>query len=117
MDLAELVRAMLDGQSLEVRQQIADAIHAGVDWSAVPQPGGLSDDEAAVAAGLVELMAARAHASPPAWTAGVGAASKPIYLVASARTMRRTRELCETHGPVSFRGRRILALPNCYTFA
>ncbi len=117
MDLAELVRAMIDGQSLEVRQQIADALHAGFDWSAVPEPSGLSDNEAAVAAGLVELMAARTHTSPPAWTAPVGAASEPIYLVASARTMRRTRELCETHGPLSFRKRRILALPNCYTFA
>jgi hypothetical protein len=117
VDLVELVRAMMRGDALAARARLADARAADVSWSVVAQPAGLDAAELAVAAALVEVMASRAGEVAPAWTATIGEAPEVIFLVASARAMPRTRRLCETLGPEPFRRRRILALPNCYTFA
>jgi hypothetical protein len=108
---------MMRGDDLVVRAWLAEANELRRDWSLEPAPDGLSQDELAVAAGFVELMAERAKLPPPAWTHEVGAASGPVFLVPSARTMPRTRRVCETAGPLPFRRRGVLALPGCYTTA
>ncbi len=72
-------------------------------WSEIPRPVGWSALELSVAAGVIELMAARAQQSPPSWTATVGEAPAPVYLVRAAETMRRLRQSCETEGPESLR--------------
>ena len=117
MVLADLARALVHGEHLRARQWALDAAADGFDWSVVPEPAGLPREETAVAAGVVELMAARAGVPPPAWTATVGPLDEPLLLVPSARTMRRTLELCEREGPEGLRRRRVMALPNVLTFA
>jgi hypothetical protein len=117
MVLADLAHALVRGEHLRARQWVLDSADEGFDWSAVPEPTSLPREEMAVAAGVVELMAARAGTDAPAWTKGVGPLDEPLLLVPSARTMRRTRELCEREGPEGLRRRRVMALPNVLTFA
>jgi hypothetical protein len=113
--LAEIVQAARRGDDLVVRQWAADCRHERVDWSILKRPSNIEGNDLAVAAALVEVMAANAVQSPPAWTGNVGAASEDVYLVPSAREMRRTREMCQTQGPEPMRKRRILALPGYLT--
>jgi hypothetical protein len=115
--LIEVVQAAKRGDDLVVRQWVADCRLEHVDWSVLKKPMNIVGDDLAVVAGLVEIMAANALQSPPAWTNNVGAASEDVYLVPSAREMRRTRELCKTQGPEPMRKRRILALPGYLTIA
>src|SRR5580658_9711664 len=117
MVLAELAHALVHGEHLRARQWVLDAADEGFDWSSVPEPAGLPREEMAVAAGVAELMAARAGTRPPTWTKAVGPLDEPLLLVPSAKTMRRTRELCEREGPEGLRMRRVMALPNVLTFA
>ena len=57
-----------------MRQWIADASRANVQWANLPRPDGLSLTEYVIAAGVAELLASRAGVNPPAWTSSVGAA-------------------------------------------
>lgn len=117
MELRELVQALLSRDTLGARQWTADASREAVNWTDVPRPAGWSAMELAVAAGVVELFAARARQQPPAWTAAVGSAPEPVYLVRAAETMPRLRRSCETEGPESLRVRRIYAPPEFLTAA
>jgi hypothetical protein len=117
MDLAELAKALVGGDHLVARQWVLDAAAEQFDWSSVSVPVALTREEMAVAAGVVELMASRAGATPPTWTDTVKPLDEPLHLVPSTKTMRRTRELCETCGPEGLRRRKVMALPNLLTFA
>jgi hypothetical protein len=117
MDLSDVVRAILRFDALSARQWVADAARAGVTWSEVPAPLGLDQTECAVAAGVVELMAARAGQAPPAWTADIPPAPRPLFLVRSAATMPRLRVACELEGPEPLRRRGLLAPPDFLTIA
>ena len=99
------------------RQWTADATREAVIWTDVPRPAGWSAMELAVAAGIVELFASRAHQAPPSWTAAVGAAPEPMYLVRAAETMPRLRRSCETEGPEPLRVQRLYAPPEFLTAA
>lgn len=111
MDLRELVRALLAFDALTARQWVADSIRQGVDWASMPEPTDLDGVALGIAAGVAELLAARAGQAPPPWTGNVHAASTPVYLVKAARTMPRLRRLCEEEGPEPLRRRGILAPP------
>ena len=117
MDLRDLVAALLRHDALTARQWVADASRQAMDWTRVPQPVGLSQMELAIAAGVVELLAARANHAPPAWTSSVGRAPMPVYLVRAADTMPRLRRSCETEGPQPLRSRQIYAPPEFLTVA
>jgi hypothetical protein len=96
---------------------VADCRRDRVEWSAVKRPSNIEGNDLAVAAALVELMAANDIQSPPAWTSDVAAASEDVYLVPSARETRHTREQCQAQGPEPMRKRRILAPPGYLTIA
>jgi hypothetical protein len=117
MDLIDLVRALLRFDTLSARQWLADAARAGVVWSEVPAPLGLDQTESALAAGVVELMAARAGQPPPAWAADMPPAPKTRFLVSSAATMPCLRAACERDGPEALRRRGFLAPPDFLTIA
>ncbi len=117
MELSHLVRALVAGDVLAARQWVADANRSGFGWPDAPQPEGLGPQDLAVAAGVAELLAARAGQSPPVWTAGVPAASEPILLVRAASFLPRLRRLCEEEGPEPLRRRGILAPPGFLTAA
>jgi hypothetical protein len=115
MELIELVAALADGDMLTARQWVADAAREGFEWSHVPRPQGLPEPSMAIAAGITELLAARAGQAAPAWTADVRAVVEPVYLVRAARDYPRLRRLCEEEGPEPLRRRRILAPPEFLT--
>lgn len=117
MDLRDLVRSLLAQDALSARQWVADARRAGVSWSKVPQPEGLSPEAMVVAAGVVEMMAGRAGEPPPPWTCNVEASPRPILMVRAAETMPRLRALCEREGPEPLRRRGVLAPPEFLTVA
>jgi hypothetical protein len=117
MELRDLVEALLARNALTARQWVADAAREAVIWTDVPRPLGWSAQELAVAAGVVEIFASRSHQAPPPWTATVGCAPEPLYLVRAAETMPRLRLSCETEGPQPLRVRRIYAPPDFMTAA
>ena len=117
MALRDLVEALLARDALRARQWAADAAREAVIWTEIPHPIGWSALELAVAAGVVELFASRSHQAPPSWTATVGCAPDPVYLVRAAETMPRLRLSCETEGPEPLRVRRIYAPPEFMTAA
>jgi hypothetical protein len=79
------------------------------------KPEGLSEDELALAAGLVEMMAERAGQLPPDWTASVTRQGEPIYLFDPS--LFRSRRMAEEGGPEPLRRRGIYAMPNFLTWA
>ena len=117
MALRDLVEALLARDALRARQWVADAAREAVSWTDIPRPIGWSALELAVAAGVVELFALRSQQAPPPWTAKVGCAPNPVYLVRAAETMPRLRLSCETEGPEPLRVRRIYAPPEFMTAA
>lgn len=117
MDLRDLVRALLSFDALVARQWVADSLRGGFVWASVPEPAGLDAVGLGVAAGIAELLAARAGQAPPAWASGVAVAPTPVCLVKAARTMPRLRQLCEQEGPEPLRRRGILAPPDFLTVA
>ena len=112
MDLAELVRAILDGDLLMARQWVADAYRAHMQWEQIEQPRGLSDREMSVAAAVVELLASRAGAASPFWTAKVGASEEPVILDPGLEQMPRSYARAKQHGPEPFRRRNLVAPPD-----
>jgi hypothetical protein len=117
MELRELVEALLARDALKARQWTADAERETMIWTDVPRPVGWSAAELALAAGVVELLASRSHQAPPSWTATVGCAPDPLYLVRACETMPRLKLSCETEGPEPLRLRRIYAPPDFMTAA
>jgi hypothetical protein len=117
VDLRELVTALVSRDALAARQWTADALRAGLDWSTVAEPGGLDPLERAVAAGVVELLAARSGHPVPGWTAKVPPSPRRFFLVKAAESMPRLRRACEEEGPWGLRRRGILAPPEFLTAA
>jgi hypothetical protein len=117
MDLHDLVNALLRFDALSARQWLADALRSKLVWKDIPAPTGLDATEAAVAAGVAELLAARAGQPAPDWTAAVQGSPAKIFLVQAAATMPRLRLLCETEGPEPLRRRGLFAPPDFLTVA
>jgi hypothetical protein len=117
MELRDVVRALLAFDTLAAREWVQDAARAGRDFSREPRPEGLSEEELALAAGVVELLAARAGMAPPEWTPSVPAAPRIVHLVRAAHSMRRLRADCEQNGPEQLRRRGFYAPPEFLTFA
>jgi hypothetical protein len=117
MDLRDLVRALLGFDALVARQWLADAQRSGFVWSEIPVPMGLDATELATAAGVAELLAARAGQPPPSWAASVPPAPERLFLVRAAASMPRLRSLCEREGPEPLRRRGLLAPPEFLSIA
>lgn len=117
MNLEALVRSLLDFDTLAARQWLADAQRSGFAWTEIPPPVGLNPTELATAAGVAELLAARAGQSPPAWAADVPPAPERFFLVRAASSMPRLRSLCEREGPEPLRRRGLLAPPEFLSIA
>ena len=117
MHLSELVEALMSFDALRARQWVADALATSLDWSEIARPTGLTAEKLAVAAGVVEMLAARIGQQPPPWTSEVPQSPTKIYLVRWAGSMPRLRKLCELEGPEPLRRRQILAPPEFLTMA
>lgn len=62
-------------------------------------------------------FAARRNQTAVVWAKSGGAVNEPVFLVKSALTMKRLRELCETEAPLALRKRKFFAPPNYLEFA
>ena len=112
MNVRNLVTALLAGDLLTARQWVADALRDGVQWEKLDRPSQLSAREMSVAAGVIELLAARSGAAPPAWTRTIGAVAESIVLDPGLEQMPRSFERARTAGPEPLRRRNIVALPD-----
>ena len=117
MELRDLVAALRRWDSLAARAWVQEAVRTRLDWSAIAQPADLDPDGLAIAAGIAELLAARAGQTPPAWTSAVPPATHSVYLVRAASQMPCLRAACESEGPEPLRRRQIFAPPEFLTFA
>ncbi len=117
MKIGELVEAIMAYDTLSARQWVADAGRSAFDWTRVARPAGLDATELAVAAGVVELLAARAGLQPPSWTRDIPASPEVLYLLRYAERMPRLRKLCEEESPEPLRKRGIFATPEFLTVA
>ena len=117
VQIEELAEAVLQGDSLWTRSLAQDFLRENPQMSSVSQPKAGSEETKIIVAALLELFASRLQQEPPVWTKGVGALSEPIFLVKSATTMRRLRELCELESPIPLRKRGLYAPPNYLEFA
>jgi hypothetical protein len=112
MDIRELVHALLKGDLLTARQFVADAQRAKVAWRELDAPRDLSDVEMAVAAGVIEMLAARSGSTPPPWTLAVGAVREQLILDPGLEQMPRSFAHAEAAGPEPLRKRNMVALPD-----
>lgn len=112
MAIPEIVHALLAGDLLTARQWVADAMRAHLEWDRLERPRDLTDVEMSVAAAIVELLASRAGATPPAWTADVGAVRDMLVLDPGLEEMPRSFAHAKLTAPESLRRRNIVALPD-----
>jgi hypothetical protein len=111
-----IARTALQRDSLQLRSMVQDFLRSNVTLAAVAPP--VTDDQSvlAMAAALLELLALRSGQAPPAWTAAIGPANKPFYLLKSAERMKRLQRLCRHESPEPLRKRRFYAPPDYLTF-
>jgi hypothetical protein len=112
MDISNLVRAILVGDLLRARQYVADLHRTNVHWELLEQPPGLNDRELSVAAGLVELLAARSGDVPPPWTKKIGPVPEELVLDPGLEKMPRSFARAKAAGPDPLRKRNLIALPD-----
>jgi hypothetical protein len=113
----QLAEAALQRDGLRLRSLAQDLIRETARFSAIARPNSEDPRTLAVAAALIELLAARHSQAPPAWTKEVGPMPAPFFLLESAERMKRLRALCETESPEPLRNRRLFAPPNFLQFA
>jgi hypothetical protein len=112
MELSDLVHAILSGNLLAARQWVADAQRARLPWNGFVRPSGLDEREMAVAAGITEMLAARAGTRAPDWTAAIGAPQEPVILDPGLEAMPRTLERTKREAPEALRKRNMYASPD-----
>lgn len=112
MDILDLVDALTRGDLLAARQWVTDARRGRIEWDKIPAPRGLDEIRSAVAAAMVELLAARAGVVPPEWTGDVVALRETIVLDPGLEQMPRSYAHAKAHGPESLRKRNLVALPD-----
>jgi hypothetical protein len=116
VQIEDLAEAALQGDSLLLRSLVQDFFQESPCLSKIEKPDSTSPQLLATAAALLELFADRMHQPAPMWTKQIGPSPEPVYLLKSAATMKRLRQLCETAAPESLRKRRLYAPPNYLEF-
>src|SRR5215218_4938289 len=111
MELRNLIDAVIVGDLLTARQWVADARRKHLNWEGLAYPKEFGGTAMIVAAALVERLASRAGANPPAWTADVGA-DDPLVLDPGLEDMPRSFAKAKTAGPEPLRKRNLFALPD-----
>ena len=115
--IESLAYAALNRENLHLRSLTQDLLRENILMKDIAPPGKDDPRLLAMAASLVELFALRLEQEPPAWTRDVGPLPAPFFLLESASTLRRLRELCQTQSPEPLRKRGFYAPPNFLEFA
>lgn len=116
VQIEDLAEAALQGDSLRLRSLVQDLFQESPRLAKIEKPDTTNPQLLATAAALLELFAERMHQPAPIWTEEIGPSPEPIYLLKSAATMKRLRQLCETTAPESLRKRRLYAPSNYLEF-
>ena len=118
MELIEqLAEAAISQDHLRLRSLAQDLFQSKIQISSLPTPQTNDLRLRVVSASIAELLAIRQGQQPPAWTKEIGALSEPFYLLKSAASMKRLRELCEKQSPEPMRKRNLYAPPHFLEFA
>lgn len=117
VQLEKIAASILGGDSLGARSLVQDWLADAPDLRDAECPETADAKILAVAASVVELLAERSGQAPPEWTKFVAPLAEPLFLVREAKTMPRTRALCEREAPAPLRKRRLFAPPNYLSFA
>lgn len=113
----DIAEAALHGDALVLRSLTQDWLAVNSEVAECAPPATDDPELRTVAAALVELFAERRGQSPPAWTRLAGRMSAPTFLLQSAHTMRRLRDLCLSESPEPLRRRGLYAPSNYLDFA
>jgi hypothetical protein len=114
--LDEIAQAALTGDALTLRQLTQDWLKANARLKDSKPPESEDHNVRVVAAAVVELLADRLSQNPPSWTTSIGGLDEPLFLLKSASSMRRLRELCISESPPALRRRNLFAPGNFLTF-
>lgn len=117
LDIVDLARSLRLDDAFGASAWLHEAARCAFDWRSIPAPCGLTVDEAALVAGLVELMAHRAGVAPPDWTRAIGAAGRPIFIPRCLEHMPRARARAERFGPEPLRRRGIFVIEGALSIA
>ena len=113
--IEDIATEALQYHSLQVRNLLQGFLQEEPIFANIPQPQTSDGNLLALSAALLELLSERSQQRAPAWTANIGAAEQPIFLVEAANRMPRLRILCEQGAPEPLRKRKIYAPPNYLT--
>jgi hypothetical protein len=111
-----LVQAAANRDALKLRELTLEFLDAHAALENVAQPGFTDLKHLVIAAGLLDLFAARRGQRAPTWVAEVSSV-EPFFLVAAAERMPRLRALCEAEAPPELKKRGLFAPPNFLEFA
>lgn len=117
VQIEQLARAALERESLQLRSLVQDFLRSQPNLVDVQPPQTEDEVVLAMSAALLELLALRTNQASPPWTASVGPAKEPFYLLKSAAQMKRLRQLCRQESPEPLRTRRFYAPPDYLAFA
>lgn len=114
--IEQIVEAVLQDDNLTTRMLVQEFLRSHPILMDIPKPEMRDTISLAVAAALLELFSLRTQQAAPEWTQQVGPAEEPRYLLRSAATMRRLRDLCRDAAPEPLRRRRLYAPPDYLVF-
>lgn len=115
MRVDDLALAARERRALDLRTMWRELLDADTKVSSLLAPNTEDPELLAIAASLVELLAARLDQSPPAWAGAVLPLGYPLLLV-TARTTARCDRLAE-ESPAPLRKRGLLAPAGYLTVA
>ena len=113
----EIAEAAIAGKALKLRSFAQDWLQQNTRLATAMPPASQDPLVLVVAAALVELLAERRHEAGPEWAHKIGAANAPLYLLKSAQTLPRLRQLCDAESPGPLRRRNLFAPPTFLEFA
>ena len=114
--IEQIATAVLDDDNLSTRALVQAFLRSRPVLADIAVPKTDNPVLLVVAAALLELFSLRTHQPAPGWTQQVGAVEQPLYLLKSAATMRRLRDLCHDAAPEPLRRRRLYAPPDYLVF-
>ena len=118
MDTVEqIVQAALTQDALFLRSLVQQFMRSQPQLEELPVFQTDDPVEFALAAAILELLAEQIDQTPPKWTAEADSLTEPIFLLKSASSMKRLRQLCVEESPLPLKRRGFYAPPNYLRFA
>lgn len=115
--IEEIAMVALERDGLQLRSLTQEYLRDNPLLAKTPRPEIIDERTLSMSAALLELFAMRTNQSPPDWTADIGPVKEAFFLLKSAASMKRLRELCRTESPEPLRMRRFYAPPDYLAFA